>query len=120
MQANPELPTGTTLLAEGGIQALGEMCKVLRSAGIQAALVDPPKHCNTGCSPKAWLAVADQQVADAVRVLKEHEERDLDEVARAAAKPVDFDAPEAECPACGTRFQTSASRCPDCGLNFGG
>jgi len=55
-----------------------------------------------------------------VRVLKEHEEHGLDDVARAAARPVDFDAPEATCPACGTTFPTTSPRCPDCGLNFGG
>ena len=28
----------------------------------------------------------------------------------------DFDPAEADCPACGTRFTTSATRCPDCGF----
>ena len=31
----------------------------------------------------------------------------------------DFDAPETECPACGTKFATrGAERCPDCSLRF--
>ena len=48
-------------------------------------------------------------------------EAELDDEARAAASHVvDFDAAEAECPACGTRFATTQPRCPECGLNFGG
>jgi tRNA(Ile2) C34 agmatinyltransferase TiaS len=44
-----------------------------------------------------------------------------DEQALSRAKTVaDFDAPETECPACGTRFATQgAERCPDCGIKFG-
>lgn len=37
----------------------------------------------------------------------------------AARHVVDFDAAEAQCPACGTRFPTTVRRCPECGLNFG-
>lgn len=37
---------------------------------------------------------------------------------RAMDTVVDFDQPEATCPACGTVFATTANRCPDCGLRF--
>ncbi len=47
MQKTNDLPDGSTVLAEGGIKALGEMCAVLRSAGIDAALVRPAKDCGT-------------------------------------------------------------------------
>jgi tRNA(Ile2) C34 agmatinyltransferase TiaS len=43
-----------------------------------------------------------------------------EEEREAARRVVDFDAQEAECPACGTKFATTSKRCPDCGLNFGG
>ena len=53
-------------------------------------------------------------------MIQVHEDRGLSDVERSAARAVvDFDAPEAACPACGTTFPTSSTRCPDCGLNFG-
>lgn len=68
-----------------------------------------------------WLAVASQQVPEAAQALREHEESGLDQTALEAKRHVvDFDAPEAVCPACGTNFATTSARCPDCGLNFGG
>ncbi|MDA0375154.1 MAG: hypothetical protein O2865_15330 [Planctomycetota bacterium] len=52
--------------------------------------------------------------------MKQHQELGLTATELAAAHAVvDFDAAETDCPACGTRFATTATRCPDCGLNFG-
>lgn len=66
------------------------------------------------------LAVASPDTEAAVDAVERHMTGDLDPEARArAARAVDFDAEETECPACGSRFATDQRRCPDCGLNFG-
>ena len=57
---------------------------------------------------------------DAARIVFEHWGGDLDpHVLEQASKPVDLDAAEASCPACGAAFETSGQRCPKCGLRFG-
>lgn len=68
------------------------------------------------------LVVASADVSGALTAIENHVGKDLDPDARARAeRPVDFDADETECPACGTKFGTKGEkRCPDCGLNFGG
>jgi hypothetical protein len=66
------------------------------------------------------LAVASQDVAAAEAVMLEHlRQTATPEELRAFEAVVDFDRPEATCPACGTTFATTTDRCPDCGLRFG-
>jgi hypothetical protein len=67
-----------------------------------------------------WLAVARADVARAAAALDEHLRRTATPAElRALEAVVDFDQPEADCPACGARFATSCVACPDCGLRFG-
>jgi len=50
----------------------------------------------------------------------EHWGSDIDpEALERASGAINLDADEAQCPACGAAFKTTARRCPDCGLRFG-
>jgi len=67
-----------------------------------------------------WLAVASQDAPAAAQLMRDRWGEHLDPEALACAeRPVDMDAEEAACPACGEPFQPSSLRCPACGLRFG-
>ncbi len=56
----------------------------------------------------------------AAQLVHEHWGSDVDPDALARASgAINLDADEANCPACGAAFKTTARRCPDCGLRFG-
>lgn len=103
----------------GKTDYMREIAQVLRQNDIKTATGPMP---GGGWETQAWLAVASHQTDEAKRLYEQY----LDDMVarsgqRSTDKHADFDAPETECPACGTKFQTAnATRCPDCGLNFGG
>ena len=58
------------------------------------------------------MAVIEREFDDALDPL-------ADGSRRAEPAPVDLDADENACPACGTAFAGAPKRCPECGLRIG-
>lgn len=77
--------------------------------------------CKTGCSHtmEVW---ANKQDLEAVMALMATEAQrnfsGLEFDPEVVGQVFDPEKEEAQCPACGTVFATSASECPDCGLGF--
>lgn len=104
------------VLFQGKAAQLREIAQVLSEGGVRVATGPVPG----GWEPKAWLAVAGPQVAQAMDLHRAH----LEQMVRKEGLPVrdvvaDFEAEETQCPACLTKFKTAGvDRCPDCGLHF--
>jgi hypothetical protein len=111
-----KIPDGMTVLFRGKAAMLREIAQVLEAGELKVATGAVPG----GWEPQGWLAVASTDAARAMALHRAHLER----MVRKEGLPVrdvvaDFDAEEAQCPACLTKFKTAGvSRCPDCGLNF--
>lgn len=110
------LAEGTQVLFRGKAPMIREIAQVLADGGVRTT-TGPIQD---GWEPKAWLAVAS---GDAKRAIALHQAH-LEKMVRDQGLPVrdvvtDFDAEEAQCPACLTTFKTAGvDQCPDCGLRF--
>jgi hypothetical protein len=89
--------------------------------GIEVLTVHNKMTCSSGCSTTLEVWVHPEDLGDIQRLMSEARQRDLADL---GANPelleqvFDPEQATAVCPACGTRFDTSADECPDCGLGF--
>ena len=118
-QADKKAAENLTVVARAATEFVRELRTVLERDGLQSwtGLLPP----EPGRPQYGWLAVAAADRDRALQLIDAHHDTMIeDERGREATKrAADFDAAEAECPACGARFATAgAQRCPDCGLAF--
>lgn len=113
-----KLPDGFQVIFQGKADYLKEIAERLIEAGVKCVSGPiPGKH----WEQRAWLAVASNETQRAMAIHQAH----LDHMVTKEGLPLrdhvaDFDAEEAECPACQTKFKTQGvERCPECGIKFG-
>lgn len=105
------------VLFQGKAELIKEIALRLTDAEIKVASGPLP---GGGWEQRAWLAVASEHKERALQIQHDYEERMIAREGLPVRDAVaDFDAEEAECPACLTKFKTAgATKCPDCGLHF--
>lgn len=114
MSDEPEIP----VVAQGGLEHLRDLQRVLRERAIPSELVRPPEHLGAPAG-FFWLLAPHEHRESARQALQEFWGQGLDpDAIQAASREVDLDAEQAECPACGSAFTTDATECPECGLHF--
>ena len=116
MSEEPEI----AVVAQGDLGHLRDVQNVLRREGLASHMIAPPDSCNGSCTPTMYLAVSNDDAQRAARIVFEHWGQGVDREALARAlQPIDLDAEQTSCPACGTAFGPDATRCPSCKLKFG-
>ena len=106
------------VLFQGKADYLREIAEQLTSEGIRSVSGPVP---GGGWEPRAWLAVASNELQRAIAVHQRHLDRMVEREGLPLTDSVaDLDADETACPACSTKFKTAGvTRCPECGLKFG-
>jgi len=94
---------------------------LLATQDIDIALAYNASTCKTGCSHTMEIWAESKDVDQVVAFIKSDSSRNYDGLefdSGVVNQVFDTSKDEAQCPACGTHFKTSASECPDCGLGF--
>ncbi|MFL5262677.1 MAG: hypothetical protein ACJ79R_10135 [Anaeromyxobacteraceae bacterium] len=119
---------GLALLSRSGYASVREMMELLEAQGLAPEIEQvPPRRPEEKARPLWNIYVPRDEVPRAMDFLRKDWAELLGDAAAAEAaargtRDIDLDAGgEVECPACGHRFQASASaaECPDCGLGLG-
>ena len=89
--------------------------------GIEIMAITNNASCKSGCTPskEVWAHPTDVQTIHTL-ILRQRLEAlaDLGADVRLLNEVFDPSQPQATCPACGSKFETSLGSCSDCGLNF--
>lgn len=112
---------GKILLGTAPVVIANRYRDLLKDQSIEIDLAYNESTCKTGCSHtmEMWADEADlPTVIEFIRSENKKNFEGLDFDPELVNQVFDSSKSEAQCPACGTVFPTSASTCPDCGLGF--
>jgi hypothetical protein len=94
---------------------------LLAEQSIPLALAYNASTCKTGCSHTMEIWADAKDAEHVVAFIQKDSSRNfagLEFDPSVVNQVFDTSKDDAQCPACGTVFKTSASECPDCGLGF--
>lgn len=94
---------------------------LLANKSIEIAVAYNESTCKTGCSHTMEIWADAKDVEQVVAFIQQDSSRNyagLEFDPNVINQVFDTSKDDAQCPACGTLFKTSASECPDCGLGF--
>jgi hypothetical protein len=114
-------PSEKVLLGTAPIVNANRYKDLLAAKEIAIELAYNTSTCKTGCSHTMEIWAHPDDVAAVVALIKEDNSRNfagLEFDSQLLEQVFDPEKSEAQCPACGCVFATTASECPDCGLGF--
>ena len=96
---------------------------LLAKQEIEITLAYNETTCKTGCGHtiEIWAHPDDvQAVVETIKIDSSKNYQGLEFDSALVNQVIDTSKEEAQCPACGSMFSSTAVECPDCGLGFGG
>ena len=115
------MSTEKVLLGTAPVVIANRYRDLLATESIDIALAYNASTCKTGCSHTMEIWAEAKDVEHVVAFIQKDSSRNfagLEFDPSVVTQVFDTSKDEAQCPACGTLFKTSATECPDCGLGF--